>query len=603
MSRQKYEEISLNELMWGPDYYPYDYQTKADEIVIRLKSRPHPCPCPHCGQTSDVRASTYERLIQDIPARGKTTYLSVRAYKYRCMNPNCKAVSFNEILPFAHSIQRRTDRLNELILAVSLYLSAEGASQVLRMLGVRISNDAIQALWSHVVFEDRPDVSEIGVDDVAVRKGCTYATAIYDKRDGAMLALLEGRDGGELRKWLENHPRIERVARDRAGAYAKAVADVLPGCTQVADRYHLFANLSDRLYAYFREEMPEQIIVQDGIASEAPAAINTPKYTEKRADVSGLHYDASTPLDADGEPIPIDTQRHQAASKQTARNAASRQKKKALVMRVQALYAEGKNYSEICRETGVSHSTAKRYAHMTPEETEALDRPARRASRKNRVGEEYFPIMYKMMVDGHDDVTILSYLRAQGCDAALGTLHSRMLAISRNHFPERKAVSHPNKLLQKEDPDTPDGTVRLKRSEVFYGLMTLDEKKIAAKGLSGSLSAICDSFPAAREIRRAAQDFHNAVFSDAEASIAAFIEKYHATFLSGFCAGLVMDLQAVRNAAAVQLSSGWVEGSNNKFKLIKRTMYGRADLPCLEHKCIAVFAAECCTRSVHVDHL
>ena len=44
-------------------------------------------------------------------------------------------------------------------------------------------------------FEDDPDVEAVGINDVATRKGQTYATAVYDLKDHHMIALLDGRDG------------------------------------------------------------------------------------------------------------------------------------------------------------------------------------------------------------------------------------------------------------------------------------------------------------------------------------------------------------------------------------------------------------------------
>ena len=57
-----------------------------------------------------------------------------------------------------------------------------------------------------------------------------------------------------------------------------------------------------------------------------------------------------------------------------------------------------------------------------------------------------------------------------------------------------------------------------------------------------------------------------------------FIEKYKQSTLkeiASFANGLEMDIEAVENAVASELSNGFVEGTNNKIKMIKRTMYGR----------------------------
>ncbi len=71
-----------------------------------------------------------------------------------------------------------------------------------------------------LIFKDKPDIKGIGVDDVCLKKGQSYYTVIYDGEDHHLLALLKGRDGEELKKWLETHPKIgsleiERVLMDK----------------------------------------------------------------------------------------------------------------------------------------------------------------------------------------------------------------------------------------------------------------------------------------------------------------------------------------------------------------------------------------------------
>ncbi len=45
--------------------------------------------------------------------------------------------------------------------------------------------------------------------------------------------------------------------------------------------------------------------------------------------------------------------------------------------------------------------------------------------------------------------------------------------------------------------------------------------------------------------------------------------------------GLEKDLSAVENSVASPLSNGFVEGTNSKLKMVKRTMYGRCNKPLL----------------------
>ncbi|WP_243182837.1 transposase, partial [Clostridium gasigenes] len=118
-----------------------------------------------------------------------------------------------ETLNFASASQVRTTELTSLILAVSIFLSNEGASKVLSLIGVKVSNDTIKRIYDKIIIDDEPNVEAVGIDDVAIRKGQTYATAIYDLNDHHLIALLDGRDAETLKKWLKNHKKIKLIAR------------------------------------------------------------------------------------------------------------------------------------------------------------------------------------------------------------------------------------------------------------------------------------------------------------------------------------------------------------------------------------------------------
>lgn len=62
--------------------------------------------------------------------------------------------------------------------------------------------------------------------------------------------------------------------------------------------------------------------------------------------------------------------------------------------------------------------------------------------------------------------------------------------------------------------------------------------------------------------------------------------------IAGFCDGIKKDIVPVRNAISMDASSGFVEGNNNKFKLIKRILFGRAGLDNLAKKCKLTFATK-----------
>ena len=260
----KYTEININKKLFGVEYIAYDWKETEREIQIYLKSKSRIGQCPKCGEMSSNYHATYERHIQSVPIRMKTTYLYIKTYKYKCINENCSQKVFMEKLSFAPPRNVRTTELESVILCVSIFLSNEGASKVLGLLGIKVSDDTIKRIYDKLPIDPEENIEAVGIDDVAIRKGQSYATAIYDLKDRHLVALLEGRDADTLKTWLKTHTKIKTIARDRASAYAKAVSEILPDCMQVADRFHLIANLIDKMREIFKEDIPAELFIKDG---------------------------------------------------------------------------------------------------------------------------------------------------------------------------------------------------------------------------------------------------------------------------------------------------------------------------------------------------
>ena len=66
-----------------------------------------------------------------------------------------------------------------------------------------------------------------------------------------------------------------------------------------------------------------------------------------------------------------------------------------------------------------------------------------------------------------------------------------------------------------------------------------------------------------------------------------FLDKYQnidIKQIADFIKGLIKDQEAVENAVTSPHSNGFVEGTNNKLKMVKRTMYGRCSRQLLAAK-------------------
>jgi transposase len=107
------------------------HEIKGDFIFITVKSNRQELNCTYCGTPSSKIHSTYPRTFQDLPIMGKKAIIMIDNRKMFCGNPGCGHKTFAEIFSFLGEKARRTNRLEDEILRVSLNCSSIAASKQL----------------------------------------------------------------------------------------------------------------------------------------------------------------------------------------------------------------------------------------------------------------------------------------------------------------------------------------------------------------------------------------------------------------------------------------------------------------------------------------
>ena len=220
----------------------------SDHLTLHLSSRQTIVPCPLCGGLTQRIHSYYERTLADLPCIHFRLKLILQVCKFFCPNTECCRRVFTERLPeVAVPWARKTVRFIERLQSIGLALGGAAGARLGNLLGYASSGSTLLNHLHRLPLPTFKTPKALGVDDFAFRKGHHYGTILVDLETHQPIALLADRKAETLIEWLQAHPGIEVLSRDRSKTYKSAMDKAAPDAMQVADRFHLVKNLSDYL--------------------------------------------------------------------------------------------------------------------------------------------------------------------------------------------------------------------------------------------------------------------------------------------------------------------------------------------------------------------
>ncbi|ALS78627.1 hypothetical protein AUO94_08110 [Planococcus kocurii] len=116
----------------------------SDDIIrFSVISTRKECVCPSCQQTSSRVHSRYSRSFQDLPIQDKKVIITLLNRKLFCDNMACHRTTFAETFHFIDHNAKKTQRLKETILEVSLTQSSVSAAAYLSQHVVDVKKSTI----------------------------------------------------------------------------------------------------------------------------------------------------------------------------------------------------------------------------------------------------------------------------------------------------------------------------------------------------------------------------------------------------------------------------------------------------------------------------
>jgi transposase len=135
---------------------------------------------------------------------------------------------------------------------------------------------------------------------------------------------------------------------------------------------------------------------------------------------------------------------------------------------------------------------------------------------------------------------------------------------------------------RRNDERTATGTVRPARCRPrAIARMMTTERGLLPKAVARTMAIIESAIPALVTARDLMDRFHSMIKRRAGADLEPWITDAAPGLLGSFVKGIVQDRATVHAALTPSWSNGRTEGQNTKLKMVKRQMYGRANLDLL----------------------
>ncbi len=528
------------------------------QILLKLSSTQAVAHCPLCHSPTQRVHSRYERTLKDLPVAQFCLKIILSVCKFFCRNDACPRQIFTErlaavVAPWA----RRTARFTEHLKEIGLSLGGAAAARLSHQIGYGYSRNSILRLIARLSLPVLTTPKILGVDDFALCKGHNYGTILVDLQQNQPIALLPDRTAQTLEAWLKEHPGVEILSRDRSKTYRAGMDRGAPEAIQVADRFHLLKNLEETLENFFKGQAQTLHKVD---SEQLQAALTS----------------VSPPLALPSE-LPSDFQSPKAL------NRARRLEK---YEQTHALRQQGYRIDDIAHHLGIGVRTVYTYLSAP---TFLERQPTMRNCGSGL--DAYKPYLQQQWRLGRQQTKVLfQEIQQQGYEGSYPTV-ARFTQQLRQLEP-----SKPNPESLNDLPDVPgrgpapavqkacEKPLSARRAAWLVlqhpETLTTDEQKL--------LNQLAQQSELATAITLT-QDFVGLVRQRLPEQLDSWLEQSKNSAIKvfqSFAKGLKEDYDAVKNALTLEVSNGPVEGQNNRLKMLKRQMFGRAGLDLLAKRLI-----------------
>ena len=510
-----------------------DMKREGESLILYGHTLGRSSVCPCCGRRTTSVHSYRLRKIQCTEWLGHHTTLILESRHMVCANPKCGRKIFAEPLAMTRPYGRHTHEVEERIRHEALGQTARKASETLSMQHIQASaSSCIRVL--RLTGRVNPGVRTsgfVGMDDFAKWKGHKYMCVIADHYTREVLAVFDSRYGREILDWLRSHPEIKVVTRDGSRSYASIISAASSRITQVSDRFHLMQNLKKDAVEPIR-----RLLGQTKAKRPYPYPSEDEAYRYIMDAILGMG-------DA----------RHRSRVR--------------TCYEVRRLKDEGRSIAETARLLGVR--SQKVYQALAADMSRVLSTEQKQAL---KVAREMAGII------SGGCITYTSVAKKLQGKADSRIVHRCMMSMAERYRGLRDEVRTHNKALGEKGR-----TVKVRAATIWKYIVT-------GETASKQLLRLHETYPEVEQVIQICIRFRKMLHDEDDAPAMddwlKEARKCRLKEIRQFAEYVSSDKEAVRMACETRFNNGLLEGTVNKAKAIKRSMYNRAGPEVLRAKMI-----------------
>jgi transposase len=371
------------------------------------------------------------------------------------------------------------------------------------------------------------------------RRGQWFGTILVDLESHRVIDLLPDRCAETSAHWMQQHPDITIVSRDRGSEYTSAASQGAPQAIQIADRFHICKNLTEATQLILARCQAEIVAVSK---TQEPYQVE-----QGKPQVSIQEW---RPL----EPAHVEKVR---LARRAGRHARYQQ--------VVELQARGMKPSEIAQWLDMGERTVRDWLKQGtfPE--------AKKRRKKRSSFDAFAPFILKRWGEGERNGLLLwREIKEQGYTGSERTVYRYL------------------ETLKQAEIKTPVNMHRIQKFSAATAVwLFVRDPKTLDEVERDDLAAFCQTSTTLKRVYDLVQDFLRMVHKREGQRLDAWllrIAESDLPELQSFAHGVEKDKAAVQAGLTWSINNGQVEGHVNKLKLIKRTMYGKAGFPLLRQR-------------------